>query len=173
LPDVDGLYIGGGFPETHAARLAKNITYRQQIKALAQQGLPIYAECGGLMYLGKELILEEGSYPMAGVLPVSFGFSKRPQGHGYTIVKINRPNPFFSPDQIIKGHEFHYSTVEHCEASNDMLAFEMQRGNGIFQGRDGLVKNNVLATYTHIHALGTPQWAPALVEQARKFHSRR
>ena len=173
LPEVDALYIGGGFPETHAARLAKNITYREQIKAMAEEGLPIYAECGGLMYLGRELVLEDGTYPMADVLPISFGFSKRPQGHGYTIINISRPNPYFEPGQIIKGHEFHYSTVQHCEAAEQELAFEMQRGTGLVQGRDGFIKNNVLATYTHIHALGTPQWAPALVEKARQYRSRR
>ncbi|MEJ2038816.1 MAG: cobyrinic acid a,c-diamide synthase, partial [Desulfosarcinaceae bacterium] len=126
-----------------------------------------------LMYLGRELVLEDGTYPMADVLPVSFGFSKRPQGHGYTIINISRPNPYFEPGQIIKGHEFHYSTVQHCEAAEQELAFEMQRGTGLVQGRDGLIKNNVLATYTHIHALGTPQWAPALVEKARQYRSRR
>jgi cobyrinic acid a,c-diamide synthase len=172
LPPVDALYIGGGFPETHAARLAKNVTYRQQVKDLADSGIPIYAECGGLMYLGRELILEDGTYPMTGVLPISFGFSKRPQGHGYTIVKVVRDNPYFETGQTIRGHEFHYSTVDRQEVPTDQMAFDMQRGSGLIKGRDGLVKNNVFATYTHIHALGTPGWAPALVEQARRFRRR-
>jgi cobyrinic acid a,c-diamide synthase len=172
LPEVDALYIGGGFPETHAARLTKNVTYREQIRVLAERGLPIYAECGGLMYLGTELVLEDGTYPMAGVLPVSFGFSKRPQGHGYTIVNVSQINPYFEVGHTIKGHEFHYSTVQHCQATQQELAFEMQRGSGLTQGRDGFTKNNVLATYTHIHALGTPQWAPALVRQARQYRLR-
>ena len=169
LPPVDALYIGGGFPETHAARLAKNITYREQIKALAEQGLPIYAECGGLMYLGQELVLEEGRFPMAGVLPISFGFSKKPQGHGYTIVQVTRPNPFYETGQTLKGHEFHYSTVLSCDPQDTGMAFDMQRGAGLRDGRDGLCYRNVLATYTHIHAMGTPQWAPALVAQARRY----
>lgn len=169
LPEVDGLYIGGGFPETHAARLAKNVTYREQVKSLAEQGLPIYAECGGLMYLGRELVLEEGTFPMAGVLPVSFGFSKRPQGHGYTILRVARPNPFFDVDQTIKGHEFHYSTVKYTDAGPADLAFDMTRGSGLAAQRDGFCRGNVLATYTHIHALGTPQWAPAMVARARAY----
>jgi cobyrinic acid a,c-diamide synthase len=103
LPDIDALYIGGGFPETHAARLSRNVTYRQQIKVRAEQGLPIYAECGGLMYLGRELLLEEGTFPMADVLPVSFGFSKRPQGHGYTVIRVERPNPYYPVGHLIKG----------------------------------------------------------------------
>ena len=169
LPRVHGLYIGGGFPETHARQLSENRTYALSIKTLAEAGLPIYAECGGLMYLGRELVLPEGTFPMADVLPVAFGFSKKPQGHGYTIVQVDRENPYFEPGTLLRGHEFHYSTVERLDAGAQDLVFAMERGNGIHQGRDGLCRNNVLATYTHIHALGTPQWAPALVRQARLF----
>jgi cobyrinic acid a,c-diamide synthase len=173
LPRIDGLYIGGGFPETHARQLAENRTYAQQIKILAESGLPIYAECGGLMYLGRELVLSDGNFPMTGVLPVVFGFSKKPQGHGYTIVQVDRDNPYFKSGTLLKGHEFHYSTVEKLDSGEDDLVFAMQRGNGIHNGRDGLCRKNVLATYTHIHALGTPQWAPALVAQARRYRDKR
>jgi cobyrinic acid a,c-diamide synthase len=169
LPPLDALYIGGGFPETHAARLAKNVTYREQLRELAEQGLPIYAECGGLMYLGQSLALEDGVFPMTGVLPVSFGFSKRPQGHGYTVVQIDRPNPFFEVGQTIRGHEFHYSSVRTWQADLAATVFAVDRGSGLKDRRDGLCRNNVLATYTHIHALGTPQWAPALVKRAREY----
>ncbi len=169
LPQVDALYIGGGFPETHAARLAKNVTYREQLRRLADMGLPIYAECGGLMFLGETLELDEGSYAMAGVLPIRFGFCKRPQGHGYATVRVTKPNPFFALGQTLKGHEFHYSKVLNDHLAEDQLAFDMIRGAGIVSGRDGLCRHNVLATYLHIHALGTPQWAPALVSQARRF----
>jgi cobyrinic acid a,c-diamide synthase len=169
LPAVDALYIGGGFPETHAEQLAANRAYAGQVKSSADQGMPIYAECGGLMYLGEELILDNGTFQMTGVLPIVFGFSKRPQGHGYTIVRIDRENPYFKPGTVIKGHEFHYSTVESWSGSEKDMAFTMERGSGIARSKDGLCRKNVLATYTHIHALGTPQWAPALVEQARKF----
>lgn len=171
-PQVDALYIGGGFPETHAARLAKNVTYRNRIKALAEKGLPIYAECGGLMYLGTELILEDGQFPMAGVLPVRFGFSRRPQGHGYTVIKVADSNPFFDVGQTLKGHEFHYSTVQIQDGVQGRMVFEMLRGTGIHGNCDGFTYKNVLATYTHIHALGTPQWAPALVSRAREFRHR-
>jgi cobyrinic acid a,c-diamide synthase len=170
LPSVDALYIGGGFPETHAVQLSQNRSYAQQIQSLASAGLPIYAECGGLIYLGKALALLEGTFAMTGVLPIVFGFSKRPQGHGYTIARVDRENPYFAPGTILRGHEFHYSTVETCEGADTQMVFEMQRGNGISQNRDGFCHRNVLATYTHIHALGTPQWAPALVEKARSFH---
>ena len=112
LPPVDALYIGGGFPETNARELEANTTFRNELKALADNGLPIYAECGGLMYLGERLHLEDGDFEMAGVLPVVFGFSQRPQGHGYTIVRVEKENPFYAPGSTLLGHEFHYSSVK-------------------------------------------------------------
>ncbi len=169
LPQIDALYIGGGFPETHAGQLAANRQFREELKDLINVGLPVYAECGGLMYLGKELRLDDNTYPMVDVLPVSFSQSKRPQGHGYTIVTIDRPNPFFDMGTELKGHEFHYSRVVDWQGTDDQLAFRMQRGSGFQNGRDGVCVKNVLATYTHIHALGTPVWAQAMVRNAIKF----
>jgi cobyrinic acid a,c-diamide synthase len=168
-PQVDGFYIGGGFPETHAAELAGNVSYRTELKRLAEEGLPIYAECGGLMYLGETLVLKENTYPMAGILPVDFGFSKKPQGHGYTRLKIAADNPFFERGLEIKGHEFHYSKVLRWNDDTGRLVFEMLRGNGIKDGLDGASYKNVLATYTHIHALGNPEWAEAMVRNAAGF----
>ncbi len=172
IPPVDALYIGGGFPETHAEKLTQNVTFRNKIKSLAEDGLPIYAECGGLMYLGEELVLDGKSYPMAGVLPIIFGFSKRPQGHGYTIITVERENPYFIVGTEIKGHEFHYSKVLKWRGNNRDLAFSMKRGVGVINKRDGLCYKNVLATYTHIHALGTPSWANALVQNAISYRNK-
>ena len=166
IPPIDALYIGGGFPETHAEKLVENVTFKNELKILAEEGMPIYAECGGLMYLGKELILEEKSYPMAGVIPVVYGFSKKPQGHGYTIVSVERPNPFFAVGTEFKGHEFHYSKLLEWSGDDQDLVFFMKRGTGIKNRRDGARYKNVLATYTHIHALGSPSWAQALVRNA-------
>ncbi|MBW2196411.1 MAG: cobyrinate a,c-diamide synthase, partial [Deltaproteobacteria bacterium] len=146
IPPVDALYIGGGFPETHARQLAENISFRKQLKALAENGLPIYAECGGLMYLGEELVLDEGTFPMAGVLPVVFGFSKKPQGHGYTVVTVEQENPYFKVGSEIKGHEFHYSKVLEWRGTDKDLAFAMKRGAGFIHKRDGVCYKNVLAT---------------------------
>ncbi len=166
IPPVDALYIGGGFPETHARQLAQNVKFREQLKSLAKEGLPIYAECGGLMYLGEELVLDEKSFPMAGILPVVFGFSKKPQGHGYTIIAVEQPNPYFKVGTQLKGHEFHYSRVLKWRGTDKDLAFNMKRGTGFINNRDGVCYKNVLATYTHIHALGTPSWAKAMVRNA-------
>jgi len=169
LPELDGLYIGGGFPETHAQQLADNTRFSTRLKALVEDGFPIYAECGGLMYLGDNLVLEDKSYPMAGILPLTFNFFKRPQGHGYTIFKVERENPYFEVGTEIRGHEFHYSRVSNWTRDQNELVFHMKRGVGIDKDRDGMVYKNVLATYTHVHAVGTPQWGEALVHQATLF----
>ncbi len=169
---VDGLYIGGGFPETQAEALAENKTFRQDVRRLAEKGLPIYAECGGLMYLGESLVLEGVTYPMAGVLPVVFGFSRRPQGHGYTIFEVKKANPFFQPGTQIRGHEFHYSNVIAWRGKSEDLAFRMIRGEGFDGKGDGLCYKNTLATYSHIHALGTPAWAGAMVEAIASHRER-
>ena len=173
LPDLDALYIGGGFPETHAKELAQNASFRKELKALAEDNLPIYAECGGLMYLGEELVLEGKSYPMVGVLPLSFDFYPRPQGHGYTIVTVENENPFYEIGTEIRGHEFHYSRVLHWTGDDKDLVFRMQRGVGITEDKDGICYKNVLATYTHIHSLGTPQWAEALINNAIAYKNKK
>lgn len=169
IPPIDALYIGGGFPETHARQLAQNIKFREQLKSLAEEGLPIYAECGGLMYLGEELVLDKNSYPMAGVLPIVFGFSKKPEGHGYTIVTVEKQNPYFKVGAQLKGHEFHYSRVLDWRGDDKDLVFAMKRGTGFINKRDGVRYKNVLATYTHMHALGAPSWAEALVRNAMSY----
>ncbi|MCP4367477.1 MAG: cobyrinate a,c-diamide synthase, partial [Deltaproteobacteria bacterium] len=151
IPPIEALYIGGGFPETHAQKLAANMRFKEQLKALAENGLPIYAECAGLMYLGEELILKKISYPMVGIFPVSYSLSKKPKGHGYTIVSVVRENPYFTIGTEIKGHEFHYSSVLKWRGNDSDFAFSIKRGTGFVNKKDGVCYKNVLATYIHIH----------------------
>jgi len=172
LPDVDGLYIGGGFPETHAQSLAENLSFRQSLREAAEKELPIYAECGGLMYLGASLNLEGKTYPMVGVLPIAFGMEKRPQGHGYTLLQVEEENPFFPVGREIRGHEFHYSRVLWVKGEEAYFAFRAKRGEGIDRQRDGLCYKGILATYSHIHALGCSEWASALVEKGRQYRAK-
>jgi cobyrinic acid a,c-diamide synthase len=168
-PELDALYIGGGFPETHARALAENLSFRNSIKAAAASGLPIYAECGGLMYLGEHIQIREEKFPMVGLFPYDFVMGKKPQGHGYTVLEVVRENPFFPIGARLMGHEFHYSQVAPDPAAEAPMAFRVTRGTGMAGRREGLVFNNVLATYTHLHAVGTPQWAPALVRRALEY----
>ncbi len=166
LPPMDALYIGGGFPETHADELSKNVKFREGIKSLADNGMPVYAECGGLIYLGEKLDMDGQSYKMTGIFPIVFGLSKRPQGHGYTLIRVDRENPFFEKGTEIKGHEFRYSTILEWRGSDSDMVFSTVRGTGFQNKRDGIRYKNVLAGYTHLHALGTPDWAPSFVRNA-------
>jgi cobyrinic acid a,c-diamide synthase len=170
---VDGLYIGGGFPESFAAQLAANGSFREALRLAIEEGLPVYAECGGLMYLGRALHLRGDSYPMVGALPVSFTLERKPQGHGYTVLEAEEPNPYYEPGLVIHGHEFRYSRVQGWEDGRLPLAFRVERGHGFDGRRDGLVYKGVLASYTHVHALGVRQWAVSLVDRAAEFRMRR
>ena len=169
LPDIHGLYIGGGFPETSIRYLSANISFRKSIKDRAKQGLPIYAECGGLIFLGRKIILDGEWFPLVDLFPVEFSLQKKPQAHGYTVLEAGSGNPFYAPGTQIKGHEFRYSRVDVWPGTPEDLSMTMKRGVGFVGKRDGLVYKNVLALYTHIHAVGTPQWAPALIARAREF----
>ncbi len=167
LPELDGLYIGGGFPETSAKDLAANGSFRKAVKDAAEAGLPIYAECGGLIYLGRSIIIGDEEYPLADVFPVRFGMSEKPQAHGYSIFTVESDNPFYPLGLEVKGHEFRYSTVLDWQGSEDQLVLKMKRGKGFMNGRDGLVKKNVFALYTHVHAEGTPEWAEGFIGRCR------
>jgi cobyrinic acid a,c-diamide synthase len=172
LPEVDALYIGGGFPETHAERLTLNRSMMQSVKEKALDGLPIYAECGGLIYLARSLRCNGVVYPMSGVFPIDLRMHSKPVGHGYTLLRVDTPNPFFAVGASIRGHEFHYSgptdglqQLESC--------MKMESGVGVASRRDGLVHANTLACYTHLHADGMESWASAMVSRAAAHTARR
>jgi len=122
-----------------------------------------------LMYLGEGLILKGNTYPMVGIFPVSYSFSKKPKGHGYTIISVVRDNPYFAIGTEIKGHEFHYSSVLKWRGDDRDLAFSIKRGTGFVNKKDGVCYKNVLATYIHIHALGNPSWAKSMVRNAIEY----
>jgi len=166
LPKLDALYIGGGFPETQARALAENRTFRESLRAEIEKGLPVYAECGGFMYLGERLRVADRSYPMVGSLPVEFVLQKRPQGHGYTVLEVTEPNPFYDVGNRLRGHEFHYSRPVFTQKGHVKFAFSVLRGHGINGSTDGICYQNTLATYTHVHAAGNPGWASRLLQAA-------
>lgn len=171
LPRVHALYLGGGFPETHAFRLAANRPLLREVRGAARAGMPIYAECGGLVYLCRELTCGGETHAMAGVLPAAARQHGRPRGHGYVELRVDAPNPYFVVGQTLRGHEFHYTSLD-GEAADLSTAFQVLRGTGSGAGRDGIVLDNVVASYTHLHATGAPQWAPALVQSAARFRDR-
>lgn len=172
LPQVDALYIGGGFPETLAPALAENRPFLDSLRRAVEHGLPVYAECGGTVYLGQKLLFQGEEYSMTGALPAVFGFGTRPQGHGYTELETVLHNPFYAVGETLRGHEFHYTFIRSSTADL-AFAFRVRRGYGCDGERDGLCHRNVLACYTHVHALGTASWAPALVRAAARFRRSR
>jgi cobyrinic acid a,c-diamide synthase len=165
LPEFDLLYIGGGFPETCASGLVRNRSFKNALKEAVEKGLPVYAECGGVVYLGSKLQYKNRTYAMTGVFPLDFEFSPKPKGHGYTVLKITGKNPFFKIGTVLKGHEFHYTGPANLK--NVRFAAEVKRGFGFDGRRDGLVYKNVFATYTHLHAMGVRNWARYLLPSGR------
>jgi cobyrinic acid a,c-diamide synthase len=170
LPELDALYIGGGFPETHAALLSANTGFLSSVARASENGLPIWAECGGLIFLCRSVVWNGIRYPMAGVFPADISLNTRPAGHGYEEAMVDQPNPFIGTGAVLRGHEFHYSRLE--KAGSIETAFAVIRGTGLGGGRDGLVYKNVLASYLHIHASGTPEWAPGILAAASNYKSR-
>jgi len=146
LPDVDGLYFGGGYPELYMRELSSRTRTRNRIKDAAAEGIPIYGECGGMIYLCESLIdLEGAAYPMAGVLPAETEMTSRLQALGYTDASVSS-NPVVGAGRI-RGHEFHYS-VTSCDP-DARFAYRMNRGKGIRDGLDGITEYATLGSYMH------------------------
>ena len=166
--DIDALYIGGGFPEMNLADLESNKEMISEVKRLAEEGLPIYAECGGLMYLAKDIAWKGRKYSLSGVLPISINMHNKPQGHGYCEMVVDSKNPFYDIGLVIRGHEFHYSKIYNYDP-DIRSSLAVSRGCGCFNGRDGLIYKNVFASYIHVHALATPEWVSGMIKCAHKF----
>jgi cobyrinic acid a,c-diamide synthase len=169
LPPCDGVYLGGGFPELHAARLAANGALLAELRAHAAQGGAIYAECGGLMTLGRTLEHAGVEHAMAGVLPLRAVMTDRPQGRGYMTLAVLGGNAWWDLPRgsSFQAHEFHHSRVE-LEAAATSFAYRVERGAGAGRGLDGLLSGGVLASYAHLHPSAAPWWAGAFVEAARR-----
>jgi cobyrinic acid a,c-diamide synthase len=168
---VHGLYIGGGFPETHGARLAHNRPLLECIRRAAEDGMPTYAECGGLMLLSRAFWHDGERHEMAGVFPFEVEMCRRPQGHGYATLVVDQPNAFFRIGTTLNGHEFHYSRIRADAAGGLPTACEVRRGTGCAAGRDAVMAGNVWASYVHLHADAAPGWAPAFVNAAARFRN--
>ncbi len=147
FPQVDGIYFGGGYPELYAKELEASGT-RSRIKKAADDGMPIYGECGALLYLNESLETDR-TYKMAGVLGASSMMTGKLQALGYTEALTVADSPFAKKGTIIRGHEFHYSLTE-CDR-DARFAYELKRGKGIHANMDGLIEHNTLASYMHTH----------------------
>lgn len=173
-PELDGLYLGGGFPEDFAGQLAGSAAVRR-LPELAAQGLPVYAECGGFMVLAEAIERDGIRYPMSGLFPVCAQFCPRPQGLGYVEARVTAENPYFPLGSRLRGHEFHYSRCigGDTAAPSPASALTLEKGTGMGQERDGLVRGRVWASYLHIFAPAVPQWAPRFAALAAAYRRER
>jgi cobyrinic acid a,c-diamide synthase len=171
---TDALFLGGGFPECHIERLAANESLKREIRQAIENGMPVYAECGGLMYLTRSIRWGERCGPMVGVIPADTVMEARPQGRGYVRLRETKAHPWPSigPGGEIRAHEFHYSRLENLAPGLD-YAYEVLRGSGLDGQRDGIVYKNLLASYVHLRDVASQPWAARFVEFVRLCKHRR
>lgn len=163
LPLVDGLFLGGGFPERHMQALADNHAMRAAIHAAIEADLPCYAECGGLMYLSQAIVWDDRRADMVGVIPATVTMHRRPVGRGYTELEQTPDAPWPNGDtNVFPAHEFHYSSLSPIEGS-PRFAYKVLRGSGIDGDHDGYVYRNLLASYTHLRDVEGNRWANRFV----------
>jgi len=176
LPEVDGLFIGGGFPETHLRALEANVALREAIRAAIDGGLPAYAECGGLMYLARGIRWGDEEGRMVGVLPVDVVMQDRPLGRGYVRLAETGLGPWpVAQDSAVRelpAHEFHYSRLENVPEGL-RYAYRIHRGHGIDGQRDGIVYRNLLASYVHLRSVRANPWAERFVAFVRRTRTQR
>ncbi len=172
LPECDGLVIGGGFPEVFAEGLAANAGLRGDIRRAVEAGLPVYAECGGLMYLSRSLSWNGPKHDMVGVVPGDVVMGSRPVGRGYAVLEETAGNLWPPQAEAIPAHEFHYSHLENLPSGLN-YAYRVLRGHGIADGMDGYVHKHLLASYCHRRGSGPQGWINPFLDQARAYRSKR
>jgi cobyrinic acid a,c-diamide synthase len=167
LPDVNGLYIGGGFPEMFLSELESNKQLRNQIKDEIENGLPVYAECGGLMYLAKSISWDGKSGNMVNAFDFSVEMTKKPVALGYATLEASGKSEWFNPKGKVYCHEFHHSHTVGVEDDTG-FAWNVIRGTGVQNKMDGAIYKNVLASYAHLHSCGASTWAIDFADFIRK-----
>jgi cobyrinic acid a,c-diamide synthase len=173
-PDLDGLYLGGGYPELSARSLSDNTRMRTEIQALSRQGLPVYAECGGFMYLCAALTdLEGRAFPMAGCFPFRTSMSHRLRALGYREVTLSRDTILGKAGLVIRGHEFHYSAIADDDYGDIETVYAVSRRAGGQTLAGGFQINRTLGSYNHLHFGSCPEAADALINTCREYRQER
>jgi cobyrinic acid a,c-diamide synthase len=174
LPAIDGLFIGGGFPEMFLTELEANVALRTALRSVIEAGLPTYAECGGLMYLSRRIAWNGRSADMVGAIPADTVMQARPVGRGYMHLHDTAAHPWPIADAPApwRAHEFHYSRLENLDPSI-RFAYRVQRGHGVDGHGDGLVHRNVLAAYAHQRGVGGNAWPARFVAFVRQVRAGR
>ena len=167
LPDVDGLFIGGGFPESFLDQLEANTALRADIAAAIEAGMPAYAECGGLMYLSRSITWAGVSRQMVGAIAGDVVMHEKPVGRGYVRVSVTADHPWLAGPATLPAHEFHYSALKNLPPDT-RFAYRMARGHGIDGENDGIVYRNLLAGYSHLRSTAGCDWAARFVGFVRE-----
>ena len=159
FPPADGLFLGGGFPETHMAMLAANVSLKQDISIAIAGGLPTYAECGGLMYLTNSISWQGEMAAMTGVIDADTVMCDRPQGRGIVRLEETGSSPWgLATGTAFQAHEFHFARLENLIPST-RFAYKVLRGAGLGNGYDGIVQGNLLANFSHLRSTENNTWA--------------
>ncbi len=169
LPACDGLFVGGGFPETCMDALSANTALRADVKRAIEAGLPTYAECGGLMWLARSLSWQGRRLPMVGAIPADAAMQPRPVGRGYVHLRETAAMPWPGGGEgvALRAHEFHHSRLENIHPAV-AWAYRVERGHGIDGRHDGLLVHRLLASYTHRRSIAADAWAARFVAQVRR-----
>ena len=169
LPKIDGLFIGGGFPEIYAKQIEKNKSLINSVRKYINDGFPVYAECGGLMYLTKSIKHNKKEFKMAGVLPAKTIMNKRPVGRGHVKVQSLKNHPWgFKNSLIINAHEFHHADLILDKSKKKSFAYKVNRGHGIDGAFDGFVYKKLLANFSHLRHTRKSPWIKYFVNFVRE-----
>ncbi len=164
--DIDGLILGGGYPELYLEKLSKNTSMLNNIKASLVNGLPTYAECGGFMYLGKTIAADKGKYKMVGAIDTKSILTKKLQNFGYVFLKANEDNLFCNKGQGINAHEFHYSISDNSGKTFKAIKSSGKSWEGVFG------TSSVYAGYPHLHLWGNIDFAKSFISKCCDFKNR-
>ncbi len=168
-PAADGIFIGGGFPERALPDLKANIALRRELRERIEKGLPVYAECGGLMYLARGIRGEGRDFEMVGAIPGDIRMHSRPQGRGYALLSPTGAAPWLpAGKEPLPAHEFHHSSIENLPSEGWSHAYRVRRGYGIDGERDGIVIGNLLAGYCHLREVQGCRWTGRFVDFLRR-----
>jgi cobyrinic acid a,c-diamide synthase len=173
-PDLDGMYIGGGYPEVWAEELQRNISMKSDIKMHIEAGMPVYAECGGLMYMCERLTDIDGrTFEMTGVLPAESHMTGSLKRFGYVEVTLDKDTLLAPAGSKIRAHEFHFSETgimegRGTEAAHDIIqCYEVS--NASRSWRCGFRHNKTLAGYAHLHFWSNPAFAEGFIESCKSY----
>ena len=168
-PAADGIFIGGGFPERAMSALEANASMRASLRERIVAGTPVYAECGGLMYLARRIRWNAQDCEMVGAIPADVVMHSRPRGRGYVVLEPTGDAPW-AP--AVKGpvhaHEFHHSSLENLGGSDWRYAYRVRRGRGVDGESDGIVIGSLLASYSHLRDVEGCRWAERFVAHVRE-----